>query len=240
MKTHISLLVMLTWFIPVLAFAQGKTNLPGQIKRVTTGAPTQIERRVVQTVVDQAEKQTGSNLPAIPPYQEPPAVVIPGVGTVRKYTLGPDMDITTDDNSRYTLQNPTRRQHMEHYTPTDLMGIIRRHVIHHNFQSTATQWENQQGLKHYTDQRNLALDLNAFYKGEGIRVMDLISKTEALIYALPVEGIVYEPSGREARTLVPREDIVVFFPDRNTGQLIKLAPEALRFFTLVVDDAPLE
>ena len=234
MKTHISLLVMLTWFIPVLAFAQGKTNLPGQIKRATTGAPTQIEPQVARTVA-QAEKQTGSNLPAIPTYQEPPAVKIPGVGTVRKYTLGPDME-----NITYTLQTPTRRQHMEHYTPTDLMGIIRRHVIHHNFQSTATQWENQQGLKHYTDQRNLALDLNAFYKGEGIRVMDLISKTEALIYALPVEGIVYEPSGREARTLVPKEDIVVFFPDRNTGQLIKLAPEALRFFTLVVDDAPLE
>ncbi len=236
MKTHISLLVMLTWFIPVLAFAQGKTNLPGQIKRATTGAPTQIEPQVARTVA-QAKKQTGSNLPAIPPYQEPPAVVIPGVGTVQKYTLGPNINV---DHSKYTIQIPTRRQHMEHYTPTDLMGIIRRHVIHHNFQSTATQWENQQGLKHYTDQRNLALDLNAFYKGEGIRVMDLISKTEALIYALPVEGIVYEPSGREARTLVPREDIVVFFPDRNTGQLIKLAPEALRFFTLVVDDAPLE
>lgn len=86
------------------------------------------------------------------------------------------------------------------------------------------------GKAFYEDQSSLAQDLNTFYEGAGITVTAPGGEI-AKLYALPVDGILYKPSGyKDPVVLTAAEDFVVYYPRTKTGQLVQNKPEVLEIF----------
>ena len=147
---------------------------------------------------------------------------IPGVGKVHSYSDIPEID--------YSLHVPSRRGH-DHFVPMDLKRITER-VIKTTHQSNwPQQWVEMGGKMEYTSQRALAQELHRLYQGIGTRVVDPMGQ-EGIIYVLPVEGMVYAPIGRNAEVLDATRNIVIFYPQQNSGTLVTVSEEGLKFFQL--------
>lgn len=77
------------------------------------------------------------------------------------------------------------------------------------------------GKLSYDNQVDLVKDINAFYKGEAKETLVAkITKQEGKVYKVPSRDIYYQPVGRAGRYLNPNEDLVVFYPSQNDGQII--------------------
>lgn len=85
----------------------------------------------------------------------------------------------------------------------------------------------------YDNQVDLAADVNAYYEGVAEEtVIATITKQEAKVYRVPSRDIYYQPVGRSGRYLNPNEDLIVFYPAKNDGQIIfgGLTDETWRMF----------
>lgn len=225
MTRLITIGVCLVALAPVSGWAQGKTvpallRLEQTTQKAVSATSTQLEKAVTQAV-QQAERTAVSATEALAGT----VTQVPGVGTIRSF---PVLDINKGVD--YGLHVPTRRGH-EHYVPMDMKGIVERLWRYNKHLDLAARWQEIGGKMHYTNQKALAQDLHKLYQGQGIPVKD-VTRTEGFIYTLPVEGIVYEPSGRPARVLTMQDDAVVYYSRRDSGQLIVSRAEALRFYKL--------
>lgn len=74
----------------------------------------------------------------------------------------------------------------------------------------------------YTDQATLAQDIVAMYRGKqaGQAAKDPFGRV-VVLYELPQQAITYAPYGREARLLNPSEEMLVYNPTQQRGQLVK-------------------
>ncbi|MBP5404242.1 MAG: hypothetical protein J6Y17_04045 [Elusimicrobiaceae bacterium] len=90
--------------------------------------------------------------------------------------------------------------------------------------------ENWQGLAFYTNQSALAQDLHKFYKGKGdIRVSP--TGREVILYALPVDGILYKPSKYTfPLVLNPNQYFVIYDVKAKTGKIAENKPEVYNLF----------
>lgn len=89
------------------------------------------------------------------------------------------------------------------------------------------------GKLSYDNQVDLAADVNAYYEGVAEEtVIATITKQEAKVYRVPSRDIYYQPVGRSGRYLNPNEDLIVFYPAKNDGQIIfgGLTDETWRMF----------
>lgn len=77
------------------------------------------------------------------------------------------------------------------------------------------------GQSTYTAQEDLARDVDAFYGGKPVKTMRLrMTREEVKVYRLPVRWIEYHPVGSSATTLDSKSDLIVFFPNTQTGHIL--------------------
>lgn len=77
------------------------------------------------------------------------------------------------------------------------------------------------GLPEYNAQTDLAKDIDAYYQGNADEVLNARrTGQEVKVYRVPSGDIYYQPVGRAGRYLNPNEDLVVFYPSQNDGQII--------------------
>lgn len=77
------------------------------------------------------------------------------------------------------------------------------------------------GKTAYDDQADLALDINAYYQGtdETFGQVEILGQ-QVIVYRVPVWNIYYHPAGRAGRYLNPAQDLILFYPNRNYGQIV--------------------
>ena len=77
------------------------------------------------------------------------------------------------------------------------------------------------GKTSYDAQVDLAKDMDAYYQGNADEVLNArTTGQEVKVYRVPSRDIYYQPVGRAGRYLNPNEDLVVFYPSQNDGQII--------------------
>lgn len=77
------------------------------------------------------------------------------------------------------------------------------------------------GKTAYDGQEDLAQDINAYYQGadETFGQVEIFGQ-QAIVYRVPVWNIYYHPAGRAGRYLNPEQDLILFYPDINDGQIV--------------------
>lgn len=190
--------------------------------------PTVAQQKVRQSFVENKVLQARKNL-SVPQSKLTTTTPsnglitdIPGVGKVHSYSDIPEID--------YSLHVPSRRGH-DHFVPMDLQRLTERVIKNIHQGDSAKQWEEMGGKMEYTSQKALAQELHRLYQGNGVRVVDPMGQ-EGIIYVLPVEGMVYAPIGRNAELLDPSHNVLIYYPQLNSGTLVTVSAEGLKFFKL--------
>lgn len=93
---------------------------------------------------------------------------------------------------------------------------------------------NNQGV-FYTDQSQLARDLDAFYEGNAETYIGPDGR-EVKLYALPVNGILYQPAGyAQPMVLNSNEYFVIYDVASRSGKIAENIPEVYNLFVPQID-----
>ncbi len=77
------------------------------------------------------------------------------------------------------------------------------------------------GKPSYDGQSDLARDVDAYFDGKPQETLiHRVTGYETRVYRVPSSSIYYKPAGRSGRYLSPQEDLILFFPSQNDGQII--------------------
>lgn len=108
-------------------------------------------------------------------------------------------------------------------------SVVRMYVMGLEF-VMSKQSELGYGKAFYTDADELAQDLNVFYKGKADTYTDSAGHTVKL-YALPVDGILYQPDGQqEVQVLNSQEYFVVYDETDRTGKIVPYTPQSYNLY----------
>ena len=112
------------------------------------------------------------------------------------------------------------------------MTALKKLIEFNRSEAFAAAWATH-GKTMYRSVADLARDLEAFYKGEGLEVMDSTQRERAVLFTLPVDGIQVALDGKKIKTLTTQRFVVAYYPnnkklpvqvvDTQTG-LSKFAP----------------
>ncbi|WP_428075612.1 hypothetical protein [Candidatus Avelusimicrobium luingense] len=244
MKRKLLLTGVLLSCLPAVCMAQPEIEGLIQVGKAVTGGgkiSSEITNALTRTAMEQirateeAANAVLTNLPKMGVEQTRVAkeasagtTNVPGVGTVRSFS------VTGDLNIDYGLEVPTRRGHTDHFVPMDLEKIIQRWDINYKNVDLQTRWQEIGGKMEYNNQQSLVQDIHRLYEGQGIPAQEILTKQDVLIYTLPFDGIVYSGHA-QSQSLQKKDAIVVFYPKRNRGQLVKFDKDGLRFYRLKPD-----
>lgn len=222
MIRKILILILVIGLLPLSASAQR-----GRVKRLRRNASvhqTQHRAKVKKEKPHQDVKPKVEERVREAAAQPTPIVTeVPGVGRITSFPLIPES---------YALGVESKRGH-DHFVPMNFTRIVQRWNTAQKGKDFHTAWEEIGGKMHYTYQHNLAQDLDKLYQGNGVPAIDMVGRQPVRIYALPFDGIVYEPLGKEPKTLDPTQWLVVYhYSGKARGTIISFDEKGLRFFKL--------
>lgn len=244
MKRNVFLALALVVYLPAVSFAQ-KVKYVEPVVRVFTGKqiPSHVFRSLepalqraiaTQGAIPPVPAAAPSTYAGVPEFPEFKKTKVAGLGTVRKVDLGGP----NGPHVSYGLNVPTRRGHTDTWVSMDLLGVVRRVINSHRYLDFGIRWLQENKPLHYVDLQDLAKDLHAFYEGKGVRVKNLATDLDAIMYIIPSDHILYALPGEEARILDGKKYVMMFYPKIQAGELVPVDEEHLLIpFTLLTEES---
>ncbi len=247
MQKNVFLILALVMFLPAVSFAQ-RSKYVEPVVRVFTGKqiPSPVFRSLepalqqaiaTQRAIPSVPAAAPSTYAGVPEFSEFEKTEIPQLGTVRKVDPlgGPN-----GPHVSYGLNVPTRRGHTDTWVPMDLLGVVRRVINSHSYLDFGVRWLQENRPLYYADLQDFAKDLHAFYDGKGVRVKNLVTDLDAIMYIIPSDHIIYALPGEEARTLDGRKYVMMFYPKIQAGELVPVDRDHLLIPFTLLTDGPLQ